>query len=81
MKLEQIPVSEIEIKRNIVRFSTPIVFETSEIKELVQSGFDTYRKIINTEVKTLGKMKTEANAQIYSFDKAKHRSYSMSYLT
>jgi len=72
MKLEQIPVSEIEIKRNIVRFSTPIVFETSEIKELVQSGFDTYRKIINTEVKTLGKMKTEANAQIYSFDKAKH---------
>jgi len=71
MKLEQVPISNIEISKNIVRFSTPLIFETSEIKQLVQSSFDTYRELISTQIKSLGKCKTEANAQSYPFIKTK----------
>jgi orotate phosphoribosyltransferase len=71
MKLEQVPISEIEINKNIVRFATQLIFETPEIKELVQSSFDTYQQIINCEVKSMGKVNTEANAQSYPFNKTK----------
>lgn len=67
MKIEQIPISEIEIKNNVVKFSTPLIFETSEIKEIVKSSFDVYKKLINHKVKSLGEGKTEANAQSYPF--------------
>lgn len=71
MKLEQIPISNIEISKNIVRFSTPLIFETSEINELVKSSFLTYQKTINPQVKSLGKCKTEANAQSHPFIKTR----------
>lgn len=67
MKIEQIPISEIDIKNNVVKFSTPLIFESSEIKELVKSSFDVYKKLINHKVKSLGKGKAEANAQSYLF--------------
>ncbi|MCX7785590.1 MAG: phosphoribosyltransferase family protein [candidate division WOR-3 bacterium] len=68
MKLEQVPIKEIAISDNIVRFSTPIIFETAEIKQLVQSCFETYQKLINPEIQSLGKCITEANAQSYPFN-------------
>ncbi len=71
MKLEQVPISEIEIKNKVVKFSTPLIFETSEIKELVKSSFNTYQEIINPKVKSLGECQVEANAQSYPFNRAK----------
>lgn len=71
MQLEQVPISEIEINKNIVQFSTPLIFESSEIKDLVQSTFSVYQKKINPDLKNLGKCKVEANAQIYPFLKYK----------
>lgn len=70
MKLEQVPISEIEIKNKIVKFSTPLIFETSEIKELVKSSFNIYQEIINPKVKSLGECQAEANAQSYPFNRA-----------
>jgi orotate phosphoribosyltransferase len=67
MKLDQVPISEIEINKNIVRFSTPLIFEAKEIKELVQSSFDIYKTTINSDLKSLGNVEIEANAQTYPF--------------
>ncbi len=72
MKLEQVPISEIEIRNNIVRFSTPIIFEPNEIKELVQSSFYSFQKIINARISKLGEVKTEANALSFPFFQKKN---------
>jgi len=74
MKLEQVPITEIDIRKNIVRFSTPVIFEASEIKELVSSSFNTYKLKINNRIKSLGKVKSEANAQSYPFTQTKKSS-------
>ncbi len=70
MKVEQIPISKLEVNDNIVCCSSPLVFEREEIRQLVQSSFETYQKLINPEIKTLGKCITEANAQSYPFYQA-----------
>ncbi|MEO0092359.1 MAG: phosphoribosyltransferase family protein [candidate division WOR-3 bacterium] len=71
MKLEQVPISKLEIDNNIVYFSSPSIFEKEEVKQLVQSSFETYQKLINPEVQSLGKCIVEANAQSYPFHQAK----------
>ncbi|MCS7258191.1 MAG: phosphoribosyltransferase family protein [candidate division WOR-3 bacterium] len=69
MKLEQIPIVALEVKNNIVRFTTPLIFENREIKQLVNNVFKTYKGKINSNITRIGTGKHEANALIFPFYK------------
>ncbi|MEO0072707.1 MAG: phosphoribosyltransferase family protein [candidate division WOR-3 bacterium] len=67
MRLEQIPIVNLEVKNNIVHFTTPLDFERQEIRELAVDVFRTYKKKINFGLTSIGEEKHEANAIIFSF--------------
>ena len=47
MKLEQLPLRDIELDKKIVRVVTPYILEYSEVKDLVQDIFAVYKEKIN----------------------------------
>jgi orotate phosphoribosyltransferase len=67
MRLEQLPLSALEVSKNIVRFSTPLILETHEISLLVRNVFIAYKEKINPQIHSLTSPEHEANALIYSF--------------
>jgi orotate phosphoribosyltransferase len=65
MKLEQLPIRDIEQDKKIVRVVTPYILEYSEVKDLVQDVLKVYQEKINSNALTLGEMQREANADTY----------------
>ncbi len=66
MKLNQVPLREIECSGSVVRASTPYILEYSEVASLAQDLFETYRAKINPGAERLGPRQREANAESYA---------------
>lgn len=71
MRLEEIPLTSIELKDKTFRTSTPLTLETGEVKELVRDFFEIYKKKINPRALKIAPSLKEANSEIYpiSMDK------------
>ncbi len=65
MKLNQVPLHELEIEAGLVRASTPYILEYSEVAALVADFFATYRQLVNRQSVSLGPRQREANAESY----------------
>uniref|UniRef100_A0A7C6ED44 Phosphoribosyltransferase domain-containing protein n=1 Tax=candidate division WOR-3 bacterium TaxID=2052148 RepID=A0A7C6ED44_UNCW3 len=65
MKLEQLPLSEIELDRKNVRVCTPYILEYHEVRDLVRDAFAIYKEKINPSAQALGELRREANADTY----------------
>ncbi|MDH5185601.1 MAG: phosphoribosyltransferase family protein [candidate division WOR-3 bacterium] len=65
MKLEQLPIKDIELVNKIVRVVTPYILEYNEVKDLVQDILDVYKEKINSSALSLGELRREANADTY----------------
>ena len=65
MKLEQLPLRDIDLDKKIVRVVTPYILEYSEVKDLVQDIFTVYKEKINSSPLNLGELRREANADSY----------------
>ncbi len=65
MKLEQLPLREIELAGKIVRVATPYILEYNEVRDLVLDIFAVYSAKINPSALALGELKREANADTY----------------
>lgn len=65
MKLEQLPLNDIELDKKIVRFCTPYILEYHEVSDLVRDVFAVYKEKINLSANALGELRREANADTY----------------
>jgi orotate phosphoribosyltransferase len=66
MKLNQVPLSEIEISGGLVRACTPYILEYAEVAALVRDLFGAYRQLVNNRADELGPRQREANAESYA---------------
>lgn len=66
MKLEQLPLSEIEFDNRIVRVVSPYILEYDEVKDLAQDIFRVYQEKINSSASALSEMRRETNADTYT---------------
>jgi len=66
MKLDQVPLKEIECAGPVMRASTPYILEYDEVASLAKDLFETYRAKINPAASRLGPRQREANAESYS---------------
>lgn len=66
MKLNQVPLRELEYAGGVVRASTPYILEYQEVEELAQDFFYVYRELINPAAERLGPKEREANAESYT---------------
>ncbi len=67
MKLNQVPLSELECAAGVVRASTPFILEYSEAAALAADLFSVYRELVNPAASRLGPRRREANAESYEF--------------
>ncbi len=66
MKLNQVPLKEIECAGPVMRASTPYILEYDEVASLAEDLFETYRSKINPAASRLGPRQREANAESYA---------------
>lgn len=66
MKLNQVPLRELECAGGVVRASTPYILEYGEVAELAQDFCAVYRELINPAAARLGAKEREANAESYT---------------
>jgi orotate phosphoribosyltransferase len=66
MKLNQVPLKEIECAGPVMRASTPYILEYDEVASLAADLFETYRAKINPAACRLGPRQREANAESYA---------------
>ena len=66
MKLNQVPLKEIECAGPVMRASTPYILEYDEVASLAQDLFETYRAKINPAATRLGPRQRESNAESYA---------------
>lgn len=65
MKLNQVPLAELECSGGVVRASTPYILEYSEVAGLAEGLFEAYRELVNKSATRLGPRVREANAESY----------------
>jgi orotate phosphoribosyltransferase len=65
MKLNQVPLKEIECAGPVMRASTPYILEYDEVASLAEDLFETYRAKINQAAFRLGPRQRESNAESY----------------
>jgi len=66
VKLNQVPISELELGPKTVRAATPYILEYEEVADLAQDLFATYRRLINHRAWRLGPRQPESNAESYA---------------
>jgi orotate phosphoribosyltransferase len=66
MKLNQVPLKEIECAGPVMRASTPYILEYDEVASLAEDLFETYRAKINQAACRLGPRQRESNAESYA---------------
>jgi orotate phosphoribosyltransferase len=67
MRLNQVPLRELEVGSGLVRASTPYILEYGEVAALAQDLLGTYRRLVNPQAQRLGPRQREANAESYEF--------------
>ena len=65
MKLNQVPLSELDCSGGVVRASTPYILEYSEVASLAEGLFGVYRELVNRAATRLGPRVRESNAESY----------------
>ncbi len=66
MKLNQVPLRELECAGGVVRASTPNLLEYQEVADLAQDFLRVYQELINPAAERLGPKEREANAESYA---------------
>ncbi len=67
MKLNQVPLEELECSGGLVRASTPYILEYDEVASLAAGLFEVYARLVNPAASRLGPRAREANAESYEF--------------
>jgi len=67
VKLNQVPLKEIECAGPVMRASTPYILEYDEVASLAEDLFAAYRSKINPAACRLGPRQRESNAESYAF--------------
>jgi len=65
MKLSQISFDTIELKKNIVKTTVPLILESKEANTLANDVFEIYKQKVNAKATRLNPRKREANADTY----------------
>jgi orotate phosphoribosyltransferase len=65
VKLNQVPLAELECSGGVVRASTPYILEYSEVAGLAEGLFEAYRELVNKGATRLGPRVRESNAESY----------------
>jgi len=66
MKLNQVPLRDIECSGPVMRASTPYILEYEEVASLARDLLQAYRNQINPQAGELGPRQREANAESYA---------------
>jgi orotate phosphoribosyltransferase len=66
VKLNQVPLKEIECSGPVARASTPYILEYSEVASLAEDLFAVYKDKVNPSAERLGPRRREANAESYA---------------
>lgn len=66
MKINQVPVREIEHAAGVVRAVTPYILEYDEVASLAQDLVEVFRRHVNPAAEKLGPRQRESNAESYA---------------
>jgi orotate phosphoribosyltransferase len=66
MKLNQVPLQDLDCSDALVRASTPYILEYDEVAALARDLFATYAALVNRSATRLGPREREANAESYA---------------
>jgi orotate phosphoribosyltransferase len=66
MKLNQVPLREIDCSGAVVRATTPYILEYDEVATLADDLFRTYARLVNSSATRLGPRQRESNAESYA---------------
>jgi|UniRef100_A0A7C3Z2J9 orotate phosphoribosyltransferase len=65
MRFIELPLTSFEIKKGLIRFSTPLIIEPKEVKFLAQDFFHLFKRNIFPKARGLGEGRKEANADTF----------------
>ena len=65
MRLEEVPLTSLELKKGTFRASTPLVLEIGEAEKFVRNFLKIYKEKINPKVLRVGHPLKEANSETY----------------
>ncbi|MEO0081581.1 MAG: phosphoribosyltransferase family protein [candidate division WOR-3 bacterium] len=65
MKLDQVPLRELELSGGLVRAVTPYILEFAEVEQLAEDVLHTYRRLVNPDTNRLADKERESNADSF----------------